>query len=345
MTNQRRLSRRMFLGGGIGLTGLTSGLLVSSKVTHASPTIANVSAIPDKTSPFANLPFMAELDTPTIGFDPSLIMTTFEKGKVSKLAKGQILREFTLTATNQDLLPAIGLRFTDGLVFDSQVPGITLRATQGEHIRVTFKNKSDTAISLQFTGISLGPVDSINRPVAPGASKVYEFDAETFGLYIYQGLAFPLVPHVFKGLYGTLIIDPPTPRPKAHELSMTLNAFVFSPVGKNPPAANDLYAINTVAYHFVRNPIPIPVNRLVRIYLVNVTEFASLNSLHVHGTTLNIYRSGTSLQPNEIDTTVMLAPAQRAILEFTFPLAGQYMFHSYQGEFADLGCMGIFNVK
>jgi FtsP/CotA-like multicopper oxidase with cupredoxin domain len=344
MTHQRRLSRRRFLGGGISVTGLASGLLVSSKVIRASPTVDNVSAIPDKTSPFAGLPFMTELDVPAIGFDPSQILTTFEQGKVSKLANGQTLRDFTLTVTNQQLLPATGLRFS-GLVFNGQVPGPTLRATQGDYIRITFKNKSDTAISLQFTGINLGSVDSITQPVAPGASKVYEFEAEPFGLYIYQGLALPLVPHVFKGLYGTLIIDPPTPRPKAHELFMTLNSFVFSTVGNKPPPANDLYAINTVAYHFVRNPIPIPVNHLVRVYLVNVTEFTSLNSLHVHGTTLSIYRSGTSLQPNETNTTVMLAPAQRAILEFTFPSVGQYMFHSYQGEFADLGCMGIFNVK
>jgi FtsP/CotA-like multicopper oxidase with cupredoxin domain len=79
--------------------------------------------------------------------------------------------------------------------------------------------------------------------------------------------------------------------------------------------------------------------------LVNVTEFDSLNSFHVHGTLLNIYRSGTSLQPNEANNTIMLAPGQRAILEFSFKTAGQYIFHAYQGEYADLGYMGIFDVK
>jgi len=41
----------------------------------------------------------------------------------------------------------------------------------------------------------------------------------------------------------------------------------------------------------------------------------------------------------------MLGPGQRAILEFSFKSPGQYMFHAYQGEYAVLGCMGIFNVK
>ena len=83
----------------------------------------------------------------------------------------------------------------------------------------------------------------------------------------------------------------------------------------------------------------------MRVYIVNVTEFDLLNSFHLHSNVFNIYRSGTSLKPDGIDSTVMLGPGQRAILEFSFKAPGQYMFHAYQGEYAVLGCMGIFNVK
>ncbi|HEX3641367.1 MAG TPA: multicopper oxidase domain-containing protein, partial [Ktedonobacteraceae bacterium] len=356
MTNQRRLSRRMFFGGGIGVAGIASGLLALSaepKVAHATSAITNMSDITDiasmsskaaaTLSPFAGLPFMDPVDPLTIGFDPSHVLIASSQGKVTKLPSGQTQREYTLNATNKSLLVASGQQFA-GLAYNDQVPGPTLRATQGDHIRITINNKSDAPHGLHLTGTRLGAVDTLTQPIAPGNSMVYEFNAEPFGLYLYQGFTLPLTPNVFKGLYGMLIVDPPQPRPKALELFMMLNGFVFGPVGQTPPGLNDLYAVNTVAYHYVRHPIPIPVNQLVRVYLVNVTQFDVLNSFHLHGNMFNIYRSGTSLKPDESNATILLAPAQRAILEFTFTSAGQYMFHSYQGEFANLGYMGIFNV-
>lgn len=361
MIHQRRLSRRVLLGGGIGLAGLASNLLalpLASQNAQASSAMTKISVMTDTANTFkrsnralavptslADLPFMNPIDPLTVGFDPSQLLVTSDPGTVSKLANGQTLRQFTLTVTNQTILPAAGQQFK-ALVANGQVPGTTFRATQGDHIRVNFTNNSDTAIGMNFSGIQSNANDALLKPVAPNTSMVYNFNAETFGLYLYQGFKLPLAENLVKGLYGMFIIDPPTQRPKATELFMMLNGFVFNPITQPLPRSNDLYAINSVGYHFVRNPITgIVANQLVRIYLANVTEFDLLNSFHLHGTVFNIYRSGTSLKPAEADSTIMLGPGQRAILEFTFRLPGQYMFHTYQGEFADLGCMGIFDVK
>jgi FtsP/CotA-like multicopper oxidase with cupredoxin domain len=362
MINRRRLSRRVLLGGGIGLAGLASNLLAlplglkgaqaSSAITkiaittdtpHTSHTSNRALEVPPG---LADLPFMNPLDPLTIGFDPSQLLVTSDPGKVSKLASGQTLREFTFTATNRSTLVVAGQQFA-ALAINDQVPGPTIRATQGDHIRINFTNNSDTAIGINFTGLQSSNSDALLKPVAPNTSMVYDFDAGFFGLYLYQGFKLPLAENLVRGLYGMLIIDPPTPRPKATELFMILNGFVLGGPIKQPlPRSNDVYAINTVAYHYIRNPISgIAANQLVRVYLANVTEFDLLNSFHLHGTVFNIYRSGTSLKPEEAESTIMLGPGQRAILEFTFKLPGQYMFHAYQGEFADLGCMGIFNVQ
>ncbi|HEX3643471.1 MAG TPA: multicopper oxidase domain-containing protein, partial [Ktedonobacteraceae bacterium] len=253
MTNQRRVSRRMFLGGGIGVAGLASNLVALSigpKAAEASPaiiTIPNISeaSIGSKTpglppsSMLASLPFMGAVDPKVNGFDPTQILTIPNAGKISRLPTGQTLREFTLTAVNKSILVAPGKKF-DALAYNGQVPGPTLRATAGDHIRITLINQSNTAHGLNFSGIHSGAKDALAQPVAPGKSMVYEFDAEPFGLYIYRGIALPLNTTAFKGLYGMLIVDPPATQPRlpAKELFMALNGFTLDSGGGTAPDDN-----------------------------------------------------------------------------------------------------------
>ena len=105
-----------------------------------------------------------------------------------------------------------------------------------------------------------------------------------------------------------------------------------------------LYAVNTVAFHYARHPILVARDRLVRIYVVNLTEFDPVNSIHIHGNFFNVFRTGTRLEPSEFTDTIMLCQAERAVLEMRFPYAGQFMFHAHQTEFTELGWMGLFEV-
>ncbi len=89
-------------------------------------------------------------------------------------------------------------------------------------------------------------------------------------------------------------------------------------------------------------PIEVEVGRLVRIYLVNVTEFDPINSFHLHGMFFDLFRTGTTLETSEVTDTVMLCQGERAILETRFRYPGQFMFHAHQSEFAELGWMGLF---
>ncbi|MFV2093740.1 MAG: multicopper oxidase domain-containing protein, partial [Hyphomicrobiales bacterium] len=88
-------------------------------------------------------------------------------------------------------------------------------------------------------------------------------------------------------------------------------------------------------------------SRPVRIYLINVTEFDPVNSLHLHANFFDYYDHGTTLSPTSVMIdTVMQCQAQRGILEFSFKdhEVGQYMFHAHQAEFAELGWIGLFDV-
>ena len=107
---------------------------------------------------------------------------------------------------------------------------------------------------------------------------------------------------------------------------------------------NEVYAVNTVGFHFMYQPIQVTRGELVRIYLANIVELDPINSFHIHGNFFNRFPTGTSLEPSEYTDTVIQGQGQRDVLELRFPYTGKYMFHAHKSEFASLGWMGFFEV-
>jgi FtsP/CotA-like multicopper oxidase with cupredoxin domain len=182
-------------------------------------------------------------------------------------------------------------------------------------------------------------MDGVFEVVDPGQTFVYEFDAEPFGLHLYHCHTTPLKRHIHKGLYGAFIVDPPGGRPAAREYVMVMNGF-----DTDFDAENEFYAVNTVAFHYMRHPLRAVVGEKVRLYVVNALEFDLINSLHIHGNFFDLYRTGTRLEPDEFTDTVMFCQGERHILELEFRHPGKFMFHAHQSEFAELGWMGFFDV-
>jgi FtsP/CotA-like multicopper oxidase with cupredoxin domain len=182
-------------------------------------------------------------------------------------------------------------------------------------------------------------MDGVFEVVDPGATFVYEFDADPFGLHLYHCHTTPLRRHIHKGLYGAFIIDPPGGRPPAREYVMVMNGF-----DTDFDAGNEFYAINTVAFHYMRHPLPAVVGEKVRLYVVNALEFDLVNSLHLHANFFDVYRTGTRLEPDDFTDTIMFCQGERHVLELEFRHPGRFMFHAHQSEFAELGWMGFFDV-
>ena len=259
---------------------------------------------------------------------------------------GTTLREYEIYAVDRDIEIAPGL-FFPAWTYNGQVPGPTIRATEGDRIRINFVNQGVHPHTIHFHGWHPPDMDGSlpAHQVMPGDQFVYEFDAEPFGLHLYHCHAMPLKRHVHKGLYGAFIVDPresdtTIARPPADELVMVMNAF-----DTNFDAENEVYAVNSVASFHMHEPVRVKVGELVRIYLVNMTEFDLLNSIHVHGMFFDVNRTGTSLASNEVTDTLMLCQGERAILETTFRYPGEFMFHAHQSEFAELGWMGLFRAE
>jgi FtsP/CotA-like multicopper oxidase with cupredoxin domain len=288
-----------------------------------------------------------EVDHSANGFNPTDILRDFDLGRTSRLPGGRTLREWDVLAEDKEIEIAPGVKFA-AWTYDGRVPGPTFRATEGERLRINFRNGSEHAHTIHFHGIHPDSMDGVpgigdeigGGLIKPGGSFSYEFDAEPFGCHLYHCHALPLAAHIAKGLYGGFIIDPKQGRPEADELLMVMNGF-----DTNFDGSNEIYAVNTVGFHHVNEPIQIKRDELVRIYLINILERDLVNSFHVHANFFQHYPTGTSLEPTELTDTVVQGQGERAILEMRFPFPGRYMFHAHVTEFAELGWMGFFEVS
>ena len=327
----RTLSRRGILKlGALGTAGIAAGGASLLAVRPASSSQAGAHGHHDMTTVGDIVPGR---------FDPSAFLTAFDYGKVSRLPSGQRLREYEMVAEEMEIEVAPGV-FYPAWTYNRQVPGPTIRCTEGDRVRVLFINRGSHAHSIHFHGVHPANMDGAFEMVQPGASFTYEFDAEPFALQLYHCHTVPLKRHLHKGLYGAFIIDPKEGRPPAREMVMVMNGF-----DTNFDGENEVYAINTVAFHYQRHPIDIQAGELVRVYLVNLTEFDLLNSCHLHGNFFKLFRTGSDLERFEWTDLVTLGQGERAILEFSYKHTGPFMFHAHQSEFAELGWTGIFNVR
>jgi FtsP/CotA-like multicopper oxidase with cupredoxin domain len=304
---------------------------------------------------------VGEVDDARNGFDPSKLLTDWDTGSTSLLPDGRVLRSFEVTAKDREIEIAPGIMFP-AWTYNGRVPGPSLRATEGDRLKIVFKNDGSHPHSMHFHGIHAARMDGISGAglIGPGEEFVYEFDAKPFGCHLYHCHALPLKRHLHKGMYGVFVIDPdPTLHPEHEaaarsrlfgtpenagwqELVMVMNAFDTSFDGEN-----EVYAVNTVAHAYVKKPIRILRDRPVRIYLVNVVEFDPINSIHLHGNFFDYYNQGTTLTPTlKTVDLITQCQAERGILEFHFREhePGLYMFHPHQSEFTELGWMGMFDV-
>jgi len=247
------------------------------------------------------------------------------------------VREYTLTAVDKEIEIAPGV-FFPAWTYNGTVPGPVIRATEGDTLRVNFINAGSHPHTIHFHGIHPTNMDGVFEIVPPGGRFAYEFEAMPYGMQLYHCHATPLKKHIHKGLYGALIIDPKEPRALAQELVMVMNGYDTDGDG-----TNNFYTVNGRTFYYARYPIRVKRSELVRLYLVNLTEFDLINSFHLHAAFFRYYPTGSSDQFEYTDT-VMQCQGQRGILEIEFAEAGTYMFHAHQSEFTELGWMGFFEV-
>ena len=368
--NLSKLSRRDFLksvlGGGLAVTGIATGenLIQKSKFTSQSSGNTDQGHDDNSHSNHGNTGTVGQVNHESNGFDPADMLYDWDYGQVSQLPNGGTLREFHIAAIDKEIEIAPGVYFP-AWTYNGRVPGPSLRCVEGDRIRITFVNAGSHPHTIHFHGIHSASMDGVPGVgagvIEPGESTIYEFDAFPFGCHLYHCHANPLKRHIHKGLYGAFVIEPDPARYQGEEqqIARTRNhnfsenneynemVMVMNGFDTNFDGDNEVYAANSIAFAYMKEPIKINRDQIQRLYLVNITEFDPINSFHVHANFFDYYDHGTTFKPTlKTVDTIMQCQAQRGILEFSFRdfEPGLYMFHAHQSEFAELGWMGFFEV-
>jgi len=123
---------------------------------------------------------------------------------------GRNVVEFNLTGESVEL-PIIGGKTYNAMTFNQQVPGPTLRVTQGDVVKMTLTIPDDEVTGhgndMHASQISALTFDSVN----PGETSQYCYIAESAGVFKYHCSGVHLVgmdQHVLSGMYGIAIVDP-----------------------------------------------------------------------------------------------------------------------------------------
>jgi manganese oxidase len=318
----RRKMIKWGIGSGVGAIGAAYGL---NSIDHRHQSMLKAPPMPEMTA-----------EMTASGFNPVKYLRNFDYGTVTQ-ENGRTVREFRLKAGTA----TVQLNKSTSFIvwnFNGQVPAPTLRATQGDRIRVVFSNQGGHYHTIHFHGTHPAAMDGI-KPVRNNTVFIYEFDADSFGIYPYHCHIEPVTRHIGKGLYGMLIVDPPNPRPAADEMVLIMGGYDLDSDGKN-----ELYAFNGLPNYYMHHPIPIQQDALIRVYVQNMIELDPVATFHLHAAMFQIYPTGRTLIPSQESDVITMGTAERHILEFSFKYPGKFMFHPHQDNIAESGCMGFFDV-
>src|SRR5262245_9560226 len=192
-----KISRRGLLSGGLaaagGTTILAGGAFAMSSHDRHGSVSAGSSRVNHDHGAHGAMITVGEVDDARNGFDPSRMLTDWDTGTVSKLTDGRTLVTVEVTAEVQEIEIAPGIMFP-AWTYNGRVPGPSLRVTEGDRLRIVFKNFGSHPHSMHFHGIHAARMDGVPGAglVDPGEEFVYEFDAKPFGCHLYHCHALPL---------------------------------------------------------------------------------------------------------------------------------------------------------
>ena len=113
--------------------------------------------------------------------------------KETNLSNGTKLREYWIYAEEKELEVAPGVYYA-GWAYNGQIPGPTIRATEGDIVRIYFYNKGSYPHTMHFHGFHKSGMDGAEEEyfVDPGKNFTYEFIADPVGTHLYHCHSTPL---------------------------------------------------------------------------------------------------------------------------------------------------------
>jgi nitrite reductase (NO-forming) len=241
-------------------------------------------------------------------------------------------------------------------VENATVPGPVIRVTVGDTVRIHLKNPATNAMphSVDFHASMVAWNDEMTD-INPGEEKLYEFTADYAGVFMYHCGTAGALSHMLNGMYGLIIVEPAGGlEPVDREVFLIQNEWYLGQQGQTGDLerANatvpdpDYVVFNGIANQYKDNPISVETGETVRAFVLNVGPNID-SSFHVVGTIFNrVVKEGIELargnEGNWGSQAVDLAPAQGAIVEFSFAEDGLYPIVTHAFNFVAHGAIGLF---
>jgi hypothetical protein len=223
-----------------------------------------------------------------------------------------------------------------------EVPGPTLRMTQGDRVRINVANRLPESTTLHWHGLIVpnsmdGVAEIIQPPIEPGHTFVYEFTVGQSGTYFYHSHD-----HADRqqslGLYGALIVDRADGHPDATydaEYTVQLQEWLEREGLTYPAMLMDgglpnFFTINGKAYPNT-DTIRLKVGARLLVRFIG-TNNNFVHPMHVHGGPFRVIAvDGQPLQPSaQYDAdTVNVGPGQRYDVAWTARQPGKWLLHCH----------------
>jgi FtsP/CotA-like multicopper oxidase with cupredoxin domain len=231
------------------------------------------------------------------------------------------VKVFELTAAEQQWETAPG-QMVSAMAYNGQVPGPQIRVTEGDKVRVVFRNNLKQSSAIHFHGLELpnnqdGVPFITQPPVKPGESYTYEFTVPNAGSHMYHSHHNAAV-QVGLGLLGAFIVEPKdrSQEPKVdHDVVFILNdgAHGYTFNGKSFPATQ---------------PIVAKLGEKVRIRYMN--EGMMIHPMHLHGMHQTVIaKDGWPLSNPWKCDTLNIAPGERWDVVVNCNNPGTWAFHCH----------------
>ena len=291
--------------------------------------------------------------TTDVAADPSAPPYVYRDPTAPPLATGKVI---DIDLVVQEKLVTIATGYSQmAWTFNGTVPGPVIRVKVGDHIRVHLKNPATNTLShsVDFHASQVAWNDEMTS-IKPGEEKLYEWDADYAGVWMYHCGTAPTLHHIANGMYGMVIVEPAAGLPKVDkEFAIVQSEWYLGPQGQptnltkaatgNP--APDFVMFNGVANQYQDHPIQVGTGERVRIFLLDAGPNID-SSFHIVGTIFDtVTKEGIHLVRNNDGNwgsqAVDLSPAQGAIIEFQTAEDGKYPMVTHAFNFVGRGALGI----
>lgn len=240
--------------------------------------------------------------------------------------------------------------------FGGTVPGPVIRVKVGDTIRVHLKNPATNQLahSVDFHASQVAWNDEMTS-INPGEEKLYEWQADYAGVWMYHCGTAPALHHIANGMYGMVIVEPKEGLPPVdHEVAVVQSEWYLGPQGEPvsltkaaaAAPAPDFVVFNGVVNQYKDNPIKVGTGSRVRVFVLNAGPNID-SSFHVVGTIFSsVIKEGVHLEVGNKGSygsqAVDLSPAQGAIVEMVMPEDGLYPMVTHAFNFVGRGALGLF---